>query len=134
MLLYTVHLFITTRCGTLLGADCLGLAKAGQLVLNDGLWNGSRYLPAEYIEQLRTAPATKASPSYGLFWHLNVGDFYLSCRESNFMRSRPHGKGRLVAAPKTVTTSSRVPMLRGRFLLSDQDMSCPPGEPLLIAV
>ena len=64
------------------------LAKVGQLMLNDGLWNGSRYLSAEYIEQLRTAPAPKANPSYGLFWHLNAGDFYLSYRESNFMRSR----------------------------------------------
>ena len=64
------------------------LAKVGQVMLNDGVWNGARYLPAEYIEQLRTAPAPEANPSYGLFWHLNAGDYYLSYRESNFVRNR----------------------------------------------
>jgi CubicO group peptidase (beta-lactamase class C family) len=64
------------------------LAKVGQLMLNDGLWNGTRYLPAEYVAQLRTAPVPKANPSYGLFWHLNAGDFYLSYRESDFVRRR----------------------------------------------
>ena len=64
------------------------LAKIGQVMLNDGLWNGRRYLPAEYIAELRTAPAPKANPSYGLFWHLNSGDWYLSFRESDFVRQR----------------------------------------------
>ena len=64
------------------------LAKVGQVMLNDGMWNGTRYLPAEYIDQLRTAPAPEANPSYGLFWHLNAGDYYLSYRESNFVRNR----------------------------------------------
>ena len=64
------------------------LAKVGQVMLNDGMWNGARYLPAEYIDQLRTAPAPEANPSYGLFWHLNSGDHYLSYRESNFVRNR----------------------------------------------
>ena len=64
------------------------LAKVGQLMLNDGMWNGTRYLPVDYVEQLRTAPAPEANPSYGLFWHLNAGDYYLSYRESNFVRSR----------------------------------------------
>ena len=64
------------------------LAKIGQVMLNDGMWNGRRYLPAEYIAELRTAPAPKANPSYGLFWHLNSGDWYLSFRESDFVRQR----------------------------------------------
>ena len=64
------------------------LAKIGQVMLNDGLWNGQRYLAADYIAQLRTAPAPKANPSYGLFWHLNSGDWYLSFRESDFVRRR----------------------------------------------
>ena len=64
------------------------LAKIGQVMLNDGLWNGQRYLPAEYIAELRTAPAPEANPSYGLFWHLNSGDWYLSFRESDFVRQR----------------------------------------------
>ncbi len=64
------------------------LAKIGQVLLNDGMWNGRRYLPADYIAQLRTAPAPKANPSYGLFWHLNSGEHYLSFRESDFVRRR----------------------------------------------
>ena len=64
------------------------LAKVGQVLLNDGAWNGRPYLPADYIAQLRTAPAPKANPSYGLFWHLNAGDYYLSYRESDFVHSR----------------------------------------------
>ncbi len=63
-------------------------AKVGQVLLDDGRWNGERYLPAAFIAQLRTAPAPDANPSYGLFWHLNAGDYYLSYRESNFVRSR----------------------------------------------
>ena len=63
-------------------------AKVGQVLLDDGRWNGDRYLPAAFIAQLRTAPAPDANPSYGLFWHLNAGDYYLSYRESNFVRSR----------------------------------------------
>ena len=64
------------------------LAKIGQVVLNDGMWNGRRYLSADYVAQLRTAPAPKANPSYGLFWHLNAGDWYLTYRESDFVRRR----------------------------------------------
>ena len=64
------------------------LAKIGQVLLNDGAWNGRQYLPADYIAQLTTAPAPKANPSYGLFWHLNSGDHYLSYRESDFVHSR----------------------------------------------
>lgn len=64
------------------------LAKIGQVLLNDGLWNGQRYLAADYIAQVRTAPAPKANPSYGLFWHLNSGDWYLTYRESDYVRQR----------------------------------------------
>ena len=64
------------------------LAKIGQVLLNDGMWNGRPYLAADYVAQLRTAPAPKANPSYGLFWHLNAGDHYLSFRESDFVRRR----------------------------------------------
>ena len=62
------------------------LAKIGQVLLNDGLWNGQRYLAADYVAQLRTAPTPKANPSYGLFWHLNSGDWYLTYRESDYVR------------------------------------------------
>ena len=64
------------------------LAKIGQVLLNGGVWNGRPYLPADYVAQLVTAPAPKANPSYGLFWHLNAGDHYLSYRESDFVHAR----------------------------------------------
>ncbi len=59
------------------------LAKVGQIMLNRGEWNGERYLPAEYISELTTAPAPNENPSYGLFWHLNRGDFFRSYYESD---------------------------------------------------
>ena len=64
------------------------MAKLGQVLLNNGHWKGSQYLPASYMQLLRTAPAPKINPSYGLFWHLNSGEFYLSYRESNYRRNR----------------------------------------------
>ena len=63
------------------------IAKLGQVMLDDGRWNGTPYLPASYIKLLQTAPAPKVNPSYGLFWHLN-GKFYLSYRESDYRKSR----------------------------------------------
>ena len=64
------------------------IAKLGQVMLDDGRWNGTPYLPASYIKLLQTAPAPTANPSYGLFWHLNSGEFYLSYRESDYRKSR----------------------------------------------
>ncbi|MBM63601.1 MAG: hypothetical protein CL484_11710 [Acidobacteria bacterium] len=64
------------------------MAKLGQVLLNNGHWKGSQYLPTGYMQLLRTAPAPKINPSYGLFWHLNSGEFYLSYRESNYRRNR----------------------------------------------
>jgi len=64
------------------------LVKLGQVLLNDGIWNGEPYLAANYIAQLQTAPTPDANPAYGLFWHLNAGDYYLSYRESDFVQQR----------------------------------------------
>ena len=64
------------------------LAKLGQVLLNNGVWNGESYLASDYIAQLRTTPTPDANPSYGLFWHLNAGDYYLSYRESDFVRQQ----------------------------------------------
>ena len=61
----------------------IDLAKIGQVILNHGEWAGEQYLPAEYIAELTEAPAPKANPSYGLFWHLNSGDFFRSFYESD---------------------------------------------------
>lgn len=61
------------------------LAKVGQVMLNHGRWGGKRYLPRRYVKRLSHAPAAEANPSYGLFWHLNRGAFFLSYFESDRM-------------------------------------------------
>jgi CubicO group peptidase (beta-lactamase class C family) len=56
----------------------IDLAKVGQIMLDGGRWRGERYLPAQFVAQIVRAPAPDANPSYGLFWHLNGGEFYRS--------------------------------------------------------
>ena len=58
------------------------LAKVGQVMLNGGEWGGQPYLSEDFVKEIATAPAPDANPSYGLFWHLNSGGFYLSFYES----------------------------------------------------
>lgn len=50
-------------------------AKSSQVIVDGGGWRDARYLPADYIKSLITAP-TQANPSFGLFHHLNAGDHY----------------------------------------------------------
>jgi CubicO group peptidase (beta-lactamase class C family) len=51
-------------------------AKSSQIIIDDGLWQGRRYLPAAYTRALVAAPSPEANPSFGLFHHLNAGDHY----------------------------------------------------------
>ena len=51
-------------------------AKSVQVITDDGMWQGENYLPAEYTRQLVRSPAPHVNPSFGLFHHLNAGDFY----------------------------------------------------------
>lgn len=60
----------------------LDLAKVGQVMIDGGLWHEKSYLPEHYVDEVSTAPAPEVNPSYGLFWHLNRGDFYLTYYES----------------------------------------------------
>ena len=46
-------------------------ARIGQLVLQDGIWDGQRLLPAGWVAQCRTPCAL--NPAYGLLWWLNTG-------------------------------------------------------------
>ncbi|MFP6596196.1 MAG: serine hydrolase, partial [Candidatus Hydrogenedentota bacterium] len=61
----------------------IDLLKVAQIMLDGGKWKGEQYLPKSYIEELTEAPGPKANPSYGLFWHLNEGDFYRTFYESD---------------------------------------------------
>ena len=55
-------------------------AKSAQVIVGDGLWNGERFLPAQYVQALvrpQEPPLPpEANPSFGLFHHLNAGSFY----------------------------------------------------------
>ena len=59
------------------------MVKVGQVMLNHGQWAGEQYLSEAYVEEVSTAPAPAVNPSYGLFWHLNSGHFYLTDAESD---------------------------------------------------
>ena len=54
--------------------DALDLAKIGQLYLDDGMWRGTRLLPAGWAREATTrhvdhvAPANANSPGYGYQW------------------------------------------------------------------
>lgn len=63
------------------------LAKVGLVMLAGGEWRGERYLPADFVREMTTAPAPEVNPSYGLFWHLN-GPFFLSYWESDRIDER----------------------------------------------
>ncbi len=51
-------------------------AKSSQVIIDEGMWQGERYLPAEFTRELIRCPAPAANPSFGLFHHLNAGDHY----------------------------------------------------------
>ena len=46
------------------------LAKIGQLMLNEGMWNGERLVSAEWV-RLSMSPSQSLNPSCGLLWWLD---------------------------------------------------------------
>jgi len=55
--------------GVFIGAE--DQARIGQLVLQDGVWDGRRLLPEGWVAQCSTPCAL--NPHYGLLWWLNTG-------------------------------------------------------------
>jgi CubicO group peptidase (beta-lactamase class C family) len=56
------------------------LARLGQMLLNDGVWQERRVVPSDYL-QLMTMPSQALNPAYGLLWWLNgqpLGDSALA--------------------------------------------------------
>jgi len=51
-------------------------AKTAQIIIDDGLWLGERFVPADFVGALIKAPSPSVNPSFGLFHHLNSGAFY----------------------------------------------------------
>jgi CubicO group peptidase (beta-lactamase class C family) len=66
----------------------IDMVKVADVMLNKGRWNGEKYLRRKYIKEMSTAPSVEANPSYGLFWHLNSGDHFLSYWESDPVDSK----------------------------------------------
>jgi CubicO group peptidase (beta-lactamase class C family) len=58
-------------------------AKSSQIIVDGGKWQGREYLAEDYVTQLVESPAPKANPSFGLFHHLNAGEFYCDFAEPN---------------------------------------------------
>ena len=51
-------------------------AKTAQIIVDDGMWLGERFVPANFVRSLIKAHGPAANPSFGLFHHLNAGEFY----------------------------------------------------------
>jgi CubicO group peptidase (beta-lactamase class C family) len=56
-------------------------AKSAQVIVADGMWADEQFLSTGYIRDLIRSPAPAVNPSFGLFHHLNAGDFYCNFAE-----------------------------------------------------
>jgi CubicO group peptidase (beta-lactamase class C family) len=66
----------------------IDLAKVAQVMLNKGRWDGEQYIWRRFVKEMSTAPSAEANPSYGLFWHINRGEHFLSYAESDIVDSK----------------------------------------------
>lgn len=71
--------WVTDRSGKPSGAGGLAMrpdadARFGQMLLQDGVWNGKRLLTEDYVKQ--AAEPTSANGGYGFLFWLNAGDSY----------------------------------------------------------
>jgi CubicO group peptidase (beta-lactamase class C family) len=84
----------------------IDLAKVGQLVLDEGQWQGRRILSKEWI-QLSTRPSQSLEPSCGLLWWL-LPNVSLAVDDETFAFFKKHGM-----TPRSV---ERLEELRGKPL------------------
>lgn len=52
-------------------STCRDMARFGLLYLNDGNWDGTQVVPADYVEASIGAPSTGLNAGYGYLWWLN---------------------------------------------------------------
>jgi CubicO group peptidase (beta-lactamase class C family) len=62
-----------------INARAIDFAKLGSLYLHEGMWNGTRILPASWV-RASTAVSDNAAPEYGYWWWTyrddELGDYY----------------------------------------------------------
>jgi len=54
-----------------LRTTCLDLARFGDLMLQDGVWDGEEVVSSGYVEQATGRSSTELNAAYGLLWWLN---------------------------------------------------------------
>ncbi len=52
-------------------STCRDMARFGLLYLNDGNWDGTQVVPADWVEASVGAPSTELNAGYGYLWWLN---------------------------------------------------------------
>lgn len=51
-------------------------AKSSQVIVDEGNWCGSSYLSPAFVKRLVISPRPAINPSFGLYHHLNAGEFH----------------------------------------------------------
>ena len=104
-------------------------ALIGQLVLQDGVWNGRRLLPEGWVAACRVPCAL--NPRYGLLWWLNTGGLsFPSASHESFAFSGAGGHTTWIDPTRGLVAVMRWldPALRDRFL-GILGAAVPSGEP-----
>jgi CubicO group peptidase (beta-lactamase class C family) len=52
-------------------STCRDMARFGQLMLNQGRWNGEQLVSAEWVRESTGRPSTELNSAYGYLWWLN---------------------------------------------------------------
>jgi len=75
------------------------LAKIGQLLLDDGMWNGKRIVSREWLgESTRMDVRNSFGPDYGLHWW--GGEHHYQERSARIVMASGHGGQRLFVVPE----------------------------------
>jgi CubicO group peptidase (beta-lactamase class C family) len=54
-----------------LQSSCEDLARFGYLFLRDGMWDGQRIVPADWVDAATGAPSQEVNAAYGYLWWIN---------------------------------------------------------------
>ncbi|MGI9622227.1 MAG: serine hydrolase domain-containing protein [Acidimicrobiales bacterium] len=77
----------------------LDLAKIGEMLLDDGRWNGRQVVPADWLEQSFTSPASPDDTNYGYQWWLSPGGSDQAADDPRWVAGLGNGGQILYLAP-----------------------------------